>query len=168
MNKFKENSCIVLYFLYNESHTKQTTYKELEMITPYKGRVIDYTKTVMIYKNLTNGLWSIKQGGKVVGHANCFLLRTTEFKVSEATRQRVITERKKYVHAYVVGYLDKQCPLDLKELVLDKRITYNPYKANKFHFVNDGYLSPIKNDGTMYFIHGGNGLGHLHLVKYSA
>ena len=43
-----------------------------------------------------------------------------------------------------------------------------PYKANKFHFVNDGYLSPIKNDGTMYFIHGGNGLGHLHLVKYSA
>ena len=75
---------------------------------------------------------------------------------------------KKYVHAYVVGYLDKQCPLDLKELVLDKRITYNPYKANKFHFVNDGYLSPIKNDGTMYFIHGGNGLGHLHLVKYSA
>ena len=168
MNKFKENSCIVLYLLYNESHTKQTTYKELEMITPYKGRVIDYTKTVMIYKNLTNGLWSIKQGGKVVGHANCFLLRSTEFKVYEATRQRVIAERKKYVHAYVIGYLDPKCPLDLEVLELDKRIVYNPYKSGSFCFVTNDYLTPIKNDGSMYYIHGGNGLGHLHLVKYSA
>lgn len=137
------------------------------MITPYKGREIDYSKPVMIYKNLTNGLWSIKQGGKVVGHANCFLLRYAEFKVSEVIRQRVISERKKYVHAYAVGYLDPTCPLDFNELELGKRIIYNPYQHKSFMLVGDTYLTPIENDDPVYYIHGGNGLGHLHLVKYS-
>lgn len=134
------------------------------MITSYKGREIDYNQVVQIYKNLTTGLWSIKQGGKVVAHANCFLIRSTGFKVSEATRQRVITERKKYVHAYVVGHLVEKCPLGFEDLILDKRITYNPFKSSQFHFVDDGHLSPINNDGSQYLIHGGS--DHLHLVKY--
>lgn len=95
-------------------------------------------------------------------------LKVIRLKVSEAIRQRVIAERKKFVHAYVIGYLDPKCPLDLEVLELDKRITYNPFKSGSFLFVTNDYLTPIENDGSMYFIHGGNGLGHLHLVKYSA
>lgn len=107
------------------------------LITPYKSRTIDTTKPVKVYKNLTNGKWSIKQGRKVVAHADEIFLRDPYFEVNEAGRQRVLRERKKYVHAYVCGHLS----LDTVAIVGGRQVTYNPYKGEHFKFFQDG--SPV-------------------------
>ena len=97
-------------------------------ITPYKARTIDLTKPVKVYKNLTNGKWSIKQGNHVVAHADELFLRDPYFEVNENGRQRVIRERKKYVHAYICGMLDT----DITDVVGGSQITYNPYHNSTF------------------------------------
>lgn len=87
---------------------------------------------VFIYFNLHRKLWSIKalQGpdkGRVIGHTECFTVLDAEFKVSEAGRQRVLREKRKNVHAGVVGQL-----VGRTGHYLDKSVTYNPYKYNSF------------------------------------
>jgi hypothetical protein len=63
------------------------------------------------------------------------LLFDGTFKVSEAGRQRVLRERKKNVHAGVVGHwigsLDDQ--LTIERIVYNgTAVTYNPYKYDSF------------------------------------
>jgi hypothetical protein len=116
-----------------------------------------------VYYNLHKGCWSIKAldgsaKGRVVVHADRVLLRDCEFKVSEAGRQRVIRERKKNVHAGVVGELEgwtgdrtAACPTwfrpsywfrsDARYAAYAKRkgvpVTYNPYMGPTF-VLHDG------------------------------
>jgi len=63
---------------------------------------------VRIYWNLHKGMWSVQcaKTRKVMGHATQVLVREAAFTVSEAGRQRVLKERKKNVHAFVVGELE--------------------------------------------------------------
>jgi hypothetical protein len=90
---------------------------------------------VMVYFNLHRGLWSIKslKTGLVIGHSNTIILRDVEPKVSEAGRQRVIKEKKKNVHAGLIGTLKsvKELKHSLENF---KEITYNPYKYTSFVF----------------------------------
>lgn len=63
---------------------------------------------VFAYYNLHRKLWSLKalEGqykGKVIAHSLSVILENCTFKVSEAGRQRVLRERKKNVHAGVIG-----------------------------------------------------------------
>ena len=97
--------------------------------------IIDTAKKVFVYKNLHKDCWSIKQGGLVKAHAHDILLYETSFKVNRAGREKVIKEKRKNVHAGVVGYLDHPIPeyatwdegtVDLTE------VTYNPYKYKSF------------------------------------
>lgn len=65
---------------------------------------------VEVYRNLHNGKYSIRalegpNRGLVVAHADEVWLDLPEFKVSQAGRERVLRERKKYVHAVVRGTL---------------------------------------------------------------
>ena len=79
------------------------------MFQSYKGRTIDPAKICRVYRNLHNGLFSVqqKQGNRwlVVGHVSEIVLRDVTFEVNENGRQRVLREQKKYVHAYVCGYV---------------------------------------------------------------
>jgi hypothetical protein len=87
-----------------------------------------------IYRNLHTGGFSIKLRGRVVDRDNWFIAENVTFKVNEIGRQRVIREKSKNVHAYVV--CDKYTfpgKVDVDKL---KIITYNPY-TNK-QFVCDG------------------------------
>lgn len=61
-------------------------------------------------------------------HLDELLLRDCEFRVSEKGRQRVLRERKKYVHAGVRGYLSEM------NLTLDDcaQVRYNPYHNETF------------------------------------
>jgi len=84
-----------------------------------------------IYRNLHTGGFSVKFLGKVIDRDNFFIAEGISFKVNEYGRQRVIMERRKNVHAYVVadkytfaGNNDKVDGLDI--------ITYNPYTNNYF------------------------------------
>lgn len=114
----------------------------------YKGRTIDFSKSVMIYKNLHNGLFSVKQGGLVVAHIESVLLANVTFKVNDGGRERVIKEQKKNVHAFIVGYIlnVNHTPMSL----LKRAITYNPYKYNYFYFKDDHSKAILNSNNLVY------------------
>ena len=106
---------------------------------------------VLIYRNLHNGLISIKSAssGLVLGHAQSVDIAWADFVVNEAGRQRVLKDRQKNVHAYVKGLLLNTRgfkPYKGRSLgpvygALDTIhkatvVSYNPYKAP--HFVIKG------------------------------
>ena len=74
---------------------------------------------VFVYYNLNKFLWSVKSldgptKGRVIAHADKLLLRDITYEVSEAGRQRVLREKRKNVHAGIVGNLCPQ-PAQIKE-----------------------------------------------------
>ena len=101
------------------------------MIRPHKGRMVDLTRPVQVYKNLHNGLFSIRQDGLVRGHTQELQLTHVTFKVSQAGRERVIKERKKNVHAFVCGIIRAE---KVNDSTASAAITYNPYKYDTFVF----------------------------------
>lgn len=56
-----------------------------------------------IYWNSHKGLFSVREKGKVIGHAERVLIDEPQFVVSEAGRQRVLASGQKNVHAFVRG-----------------------------------------------------------------
>jgi hypothetical protein len=93
-----------------------------------------------VYFNIRLRTFSImaKEGvnkGKVVAHADTVTLRNVSFKVSEAGRQRVLREKRKNVHAGVVGELvtTQAHNADL----FARKVSYNPYKGSSFVYVDD-------------------------------
>jgi hypothetical protein len=89
---------------------------------------------VFIYFNLHRRLFSVKamEGefkGRVVAHVDRALLSNATFKVSQAGRQRVLREKKKNVHAGVVGNWETVQHYTGRGLTA---ITYNPYKYSSF------------------------------------
>lgn len=85
-----------------------------------------------IYRNLRTGGFSVRYRGRVIDRLNIFTAMNVEFKVNELGRQRVIKEKQKNVHAFVVAGRYKG--LINKEYALDKliKITYNPYTDAQF------------------------------------
>ena len=109
---------------------------------------------VFVYFNLHKKCWSVKalegeNKGRVVAHTTYIVIKDAKFKVSEAGRQRVLREKKKNVHAGVVGECVgvKYSGMDLLasgiELPADDliKVSYNPYKAG--HFVNKETNEPV-------------------------
>jgi hypothetical protein len=87
---------------------------------------------VKVYRNLHKDCWSVvdTRTGRVAFHANHVLLKNVQFRVQQAGRERVIAERKKNVHAYIVGELiglGSRHPINV-----DCPVTYNPYKYKSF------------------------------------
>ena len=93
---------------------------------------IDPNKPVRIYKNLHKGCLSVQQDGIVRCHADNVVVKNATFKVSEAGRQRVIREKKKSVHAFVVGYVINARETDHVDDSHWANMTYNPYKTAGF------------------------------------
>ena len=102
------------------------------MITPFKNRAIDTTKPVRVYRNLhsnsNNTKYSIKQNNLVIGHTNNLLLENCTLEVNKKGQEKVRREKKKYVHAYVKGYI----PQPQIRAIAKEEITYNPYKDDGF------------------------------------
>ena len=92
---------------------------------------------VFVYFNLRRKCLSVKalegpMKGRVIRHVNSIVLSCATFKVSEAGRQRVLRERRKNVHAGVVGH-HTDVPMHWGD-----PIKYNPYKYSSFvHAVNE-------------------------------
>lgn len=109
---------------------------------------------VFVYFNLHKKMFSIKalegeRKGLVIGHCDELTLFNATFKVSQAGRQRVLRERKKNVHAGVVGFW-KGC-LDSFNVNCKTPVTYNPYKYDSFVYASDG--SPIQSASVAYLTH---------------
>lgn len=86
---------------------------------------------VFVYWNLHKQCWSVmdQKTRRVVHHLQELSLFNCVFKVSEAGRQRVIRERRKNVHAGIVGTL---CSCHPAALSGERQVKYNPYKQEKF------------------------------------
>lgn len=108
----------------------------------HKGRTIDLTAPVKVYKNLHNGLLSVMQAGLVVAHVETITLRSVNFVVNASGRQRVLAEQKKNVHAFVTGFVDAvNVPTGGETVYLYRKVSYNPYKCGEFtQMTNQGVL----------------------------
>jgi len=103
---------------------------------PYKGRTINPSKKVRVYRNLNNGKISIKQGNVVVGHADIVYLKAASFLVNEKNRQRVLSQKQKNVHAFIEGYWFEDIG-HTKNIHFNVMIWYNPYLTEFFRTKNN-------------------------------
>lgn len=98
--------------------------------TRYK---LNLNKPVFVYKNLHRDCWSVKQDGLVKTHAQNITMHSCTFKVNQNGREKVLTEKRKNVHAGVLGYIEKWIDLDWEKNHSTARpVTYNPYKYKNF------------------------------------
>lgn len=118
---------------------------------PYKGRRLDTSKRVRVYRNLNNGSLSIKQGGHIVGHAQEVTLMNATFIVSDSGHSRFLREGVKNVHAYVEGYVTVS-----KKSFNGLRVSYNPSRLNYFfkcdtmEKITNASIIKIYRTGNMY------------------
>lgn len=106
-------------------------------------------KKVEIYRNLNNGMWSIKLNGKVVGYSKYLTLSgPIEFKVSEAGRQRVIRQKRKNVHARIVGYIKDFA--EHPRFKYKSLISYDPYCCG-FFFDDQSRFEVFPEDFTLIY-----------------
>lgn len=92
---------------------------------------------VFVYYNVRLRLFSVKaldgeSRGRVVHHASTVEVLDATLKVSEAGRQRVLREKRKNVHAGVVGTLGYYGPEPLEHTHDAVTFSYNPYKMSTF------------------------------------
>lgn len=115
-----------------------------EIYTPYKNRTIVQNQKVKVYYNLHKNCFSIKdyKTGVVIAHAPSVRLENVQFEVNESGRQRVVRERRKNVHAFVIGNLkfDVESSVNLH----NKEAFYNPYVWNMFVNENGNYIQSAK------------------------
>lgn len=101
---------------------------------------------VKVYKNLHKNCYSIADAktGKVVAYADEIILRDATFRVGKKGRERVLREKRKNVHAYVVGTYAINYPVE----TLHRKVNYNPYKADYFYDVDTG--EPVESSKVVY------------------
>ena len=111
---------------------------------------------VAVYWNLHTHMFSIRalegpSKGRVIAHASALSLADVTTKVSKAGRERVLRERKKNVHAFVIGRLAGYSGTPVEGRLNDNlrftdmglarcralslshsRLLYNPYHSDRF------------------------------------
>lgn len=107
---------------------------------------------VFVYFNLHKKCWSVRamegdRKGLVILHADTLALERCTFKVSEAGRQRVLAEKRKNVHAGVIGHITEGFDVS----ACTTPVSYNPYKADHFFNVSNG--EPVHHASKAY-MHG--------------
>jgi len=116
-------------------------------------------KRVMVYYNLHKNTFSIQYQGKVVIHADYVKLTDVEFRVRKGGKEKVRDEKRKNVHAFVIGNLVEYCefPCDnMPEESSNTVATYNPYLYDSF--VIKGTDIPIFNASEVDMINRRNKL----------
>lgn len=94
---------------------------------------------MFVYWNIHQQCWSGKalegpDKGRVIWREKYVVLSNARGKVSEAGRQRVLRERRKNVHAGIVG---EWSPIPTAHQIPAKQVTYNPYKYSQFVWKDD-------------------------------
>jgi len=93
-------------------------------VVAFKGRVLDLSKRVRVYRNLhakTPAMrYSILQGGHVVAHAPWLVLSDVRFVISQAAWKRSLRCGQKVVCAFAEGLI-MATPRDLTELPVPVR-----------------------------------------------
>ena len=114
---------------------------------------------VETYYNLHKQCLSFRARGGKVAHARGMILNNVKFAVQPAGRYRVLTDRRKNVHAFVRGDLAWVAGLNDKlkdysnanmERQGYRKITYNPYKYDSFVMVDTEL--PIKSASQVVIV----------------
>ena len=109
----------------------------------YKDRQINFNIPVQVYKNLHNGMLSIKQNGLVVAHVQNIILYDANCKVSDSGRERVLQSKSKNVHAFITGYVkhininNASDLINKLQCIQHSKFSYNPYKFNFFYMLSN-------------------------------
>lgn len=104
------------------------------------------SKKVAVYRNLHKSgyVYSVQdcRTKRVIDRSSLIFLKDCEFKVSEAGRQRVLREKRKNVHAKIVGIriakeewdetFGKLESMGLSYYLDKAKVAYNPYKNPTF------------------------------------
>ena len=111
---------------------------------------------VRVHFNLHTHLWSVvalegERKGRVIAHESHVTLTDCTFKVSETQRQRVIRDKCRSVHAYVVGHWEGGKSNATHAPVGAQRFTYNPYRSGSFH-VAGNVSREVKTAARVWFI----------------
>lgn len=100
----------------------------------------------MVYYNLNKHTFSITFKNKLIAYSDHIKLTEVEFRVRPGGRAKVLKDKRKNVHAFVIGNLINYCNYPCKNITEDinvKIVTYDPYKYN--FFVVKGTEEPIYN-----------------------
>lgn len=92
-------------------------------------------KKVMVYYNLHKHTFSVTYKGRLISHSDYVKLKDVEFRVRQGGRERVIREKSKNVHSFVIGTLMDYCEFPCENLPGEPNnniVTYNPYKYNSY------------------------------------
>jgi hypothetical protein len=90
---------------------------------------------VMVYYNLHKHTFSVRSNNRVIIHADYVKLVDVEFKVRPGGREKVVKEKQKNVHSFVIGTLVDYCNYPCEDMPSEPNnniVTYNPYKYNSF------------------------------------
>ena len=94
-----------------------------------------FGKKVMVYYNLHKQTFSVTYDSKVIIHADYVKLGDVEFRVRQGGREKVVREKSKNVHSFVIGTLMDYCTYPCENLPSEPNnniVTYNPYKYSSF------------------------------------
>lgn len=92
-------------------------------------------KRVMVYYNLHKHTFSVSYQSKVIMHADYVKLGDVEFRVRKGGKEKVRDEKRKNVHAFVIGNLLEYCEYpcgNMPDPPSNMIVTYNPYKHDSF------------------------------------
>ena len=126
-----------------------------------------------VYFNLTKKLYSLRpcegpNKGKVVGHCTSVSMRDVKFRVSEASRQRVLRDKQKNVHATARGIvthaIGENISIDNGQEITPNHakshgqaITYCPYRSGSFQrYDTRGNLHDIESAAQLLLDINGN------------
>jgi len=99
---------------------------------------------VRVYRNLNKKCLSVQswvegKGWRVTDHVQEIALDGVSFKVSQAGRERCLREKRKNVHAYIIG-----TRVDKPRVEPTESVTYNPYIADKFFYTGSRDRFPVR------------------------
>jgi hypothetical protein len=116
-------------------------------------------KRVMVYYNLHKHTFSVTFDSKVIMHADFVKLSDVEFRVRKGGKQKVRDEKRKNVHAFVIGNLEDFCEYpcpNIPDAPSDLIVTYNPYVNDSF--VYKGTDEPVYHANMVDMVNGKNKL----------
>lgn len=99
-------------------------------ITPYKNRRLFSDEPVDVYRclNRKGHVYSLRQGGYVVGHVENITLKDVKFIVNQSGKQRAIQTKSRNVHAFIRGMVEME-PKTTNGI----NVFYNPFNEYGFH-----------------------------------
>lgn len=103
------------------------------MLKPYKNRNFSLGQQVEVYRNLHNGMFSLRDPKTklVIAHGENFVLKNAIVKYLPSGQKKAIETNTRNVHAYIIGELTF-----VDSIVLRNEISYNPFGKQQFTFKN--------------------------------